>query len=62
MAPTVSRTGCAQSYPRGIEIDDENWLNEVADLIRQGVPVIVSASEESDPHSDQPPGRHRASK
>ncbi len=42
---------------RGIEIDDDTWIDEVAGMIRAGVPVVVG---DSDYLGGETGGRHRA--
>lgn len=39
---------------RGVEIDDEIWLHEVADMIRDDVPVFIAGAGEFEPDTPEP--------
>jgi TRAP-type C4-dicarboxylate transport system substrate-binding protein len=46
---------------RGVEINDQAWLNEAAGMIRAGLPVVVGDSEDLGSEDlGQSSGRHRA--
>lgn len=49
----------AELSDRGVQINDQAWLDEAAGMIRAGLPVVVADSAEPDHGSGGSSGGHR---